>query len=133
MDFKKNLLSSQIQRESLSLHAIKPNMSGKFPHRKLTKIKILRDIMNAACSNKLKTVYIYRYIIIHNTHQFALEKTNDSMQGSYRIKFKDFSRTFPGLLKSFSSTWLLLSRRSQCLYLSFCNQFSLKMHFPIVI
>ena len=60
----------------------------------------------------------------------------DVTQGSYRfsrIKFKDFSRTFPGLLKSFSSTWLLLSRRSQCLYLSFCNQFSLKMHFPLVI
>ena len=33
----------------------------------------------------------------------------DCDQGSYRfsrIKFKDFSRTFPGLLKSFSSTFM---------------------------
>ena len=41
------------------------------------------------------------------------------LQGSYRfsrIKFKDFSRTFPGLLKSFSSTFM---HRWCCWYLMF--------------
>ena len=62
-----------------------------------------------------------------------IQVLQDKIQGL----FQDFSRTTKIFFKYFyAQMTLLIFNVLTCgvgLYLSFCNQFSLKMHFPIVI